>query len=371
MINSVKSFFKLIGFEIKKLVKSPLVFGFLVLAPFVMSFAYCAITKTTNSDASLGKDVVFVCDDIDNPPDVSELVNGIWGENTQIEWHSNLEEMVIELKLSNINLIIYCNSKDNNSLNVIYDEGNNLSIAYKDNIVLAGYKYSYHTIKDVLSEFGVYIEDIALKLDSVGEYNGLKYIEPIAFAMIISFLLIVGISYTMARDNETGVIKQLGYTPISINKYLMVRWVFFVLLGTIQSAVVILTFSAFGVSQLHYIAGLMGLSLLFNVAFSSLGLLLSTAKNQISAISMAIMFIILPVITQFVGMNTFNTLIKVILYISPVTPFLLAFTPYLKFGLLNPTNIIILIIHTAVYCALAIFILNKKAGRTFKRKKRL
>ena len=372
MINSVKTFFKLIGFEIKKIVKSPIIFIFLLLFPFIISLFYGVITNNANDGArqlNSNTDICFVCENVDNLPDISDAITEIFGENAELTWKTDLNECVRDLQLGYINLIVYVDNTDTNNVKIIYDDSSTYSTAYKDTLVLEGYKYSYYTIKDLLNDAGVSIDGINFNLEPLSsDMSILKSMEPTIFAMVIAFVLIIGISYTMARDNETGVMKQLSYTPMSINKYLFVRWTFFLFLSILQSAVIILTINLFGVNQMNRFLGLMGISMLFGMAFTSLSLMLATSKNQISTISLAIVFILLPIIIMLAGMNKFSVAIKIILYISPLTPFILSFKSFLNFGVLDYTNLLILIIETIIYFIFASFILNKKYGKKIKLK---
>ena len=60
---------------------------------------------------------------------------------------------------------------------------------------------------------------------------------------------------------------------------------------------------------------------------------------------------------------------KIVLYLSPITPFLDAFKTYLNYGVLNVLNIFILILEIVVYYFIAYCILKKKTGQAIFKKK--
>lgn len=368
-----KTFFKLIGFEIKKIFHSPLVFAFIIFTPLVLTCVFgiyansmkVVSSNVVQSEGTLPSDVVFVSNGpVDNQ--FNELVNGVFESEVDVKWQDNLEDAIYNLKISKISLIVFVDTKQEpNTITIIYDISNQISTTYKDVLIQQGYKYSYLSIKEALSEWGIEIADTTFNWQSLNDAKNsfIKGIEPTAIAIILAFIMAIGISYTMARDNETGVIKQLSYTPMSTNKYLGVRWTFFAILGVLQSLVMILTFWAFGVPHGINVFGLWGLSSLMGFAFASLALLFSTAKNQISSVSMSVVAIIAPVVLVAIGAIGTNPVLQFIMYLSPLTPFVLNFKSYLYYGVIDLVPLIIMIAEIFIYYFIALAILKKKSGK--------
>ena len=380
MINSIRRFFKLIFFEIKKLTRNVPVFLFLLLCPAVLACAMGGLlsseTQAGNSFSKGGSEnpifneIVFVCEDYEKiDEEVVKNLNYLLSNNSdQITWKTDLSKEVTNLELSNSALVIYVDvSTKPNEIAVIYNPINNKSNGYKNYITNKGYQYSYYSIKEFISSWGITVDDNILnatKFQSLNSQSNDSLMAANIFTtvLIISFILVVGISYSMARDNETGVIKQLCYTPMSTTKYLNIRAVMYIILGVLQCVVMFFIFNAFGTNGLHFWQCL-GVFTLFVAAFSMLMFLLSTSKSQIGTVCLAIVLIVGPVLLNFlINIETVNIFIKIILYLSPVTNFMLAYSSGLYYGIVAARHIIVMIAQIIVYYLLSVIVLKKKTG---------
>ncbi len=380
MINSINKFFKLIFFEIKKITRNVPVFLFLLLAPAVLACVMGGLHSSETKDIGdisagatanpIFNEVVFVCDNYEKIDDeVAKNLNYLLSNNSyKIMWKTNLSEEITNLQLSNIALVIFVDISTNpNQISVIYNPINNNSRAYKNFITNKGYQYSYYSIKEFISSWGITVDDSVFNatkfqsLNSQGD-DGLMSANIFTTVLIISFMLVVGISYSMARDNETGVIKQLCYTPMSTTKYLNIRAFMYTILGILQCVVMFFIFSAFGANGSHFWQSL-GIFALFASAFSMLMFLISTSNSQIGMVCLSIVLVVGPLLLNLlINIETVNIFIKIILYLSPVTNFMLAYSSGLYYGTVAIRHIVVMIVQIIVYYLLSVIVLKKKTG---------
>ena len=361
-MNRIKNFFKLIFFEIKKIYRSKFVFYFLVFAPLIISFSIAFIVQSFSDSASV-KNVIFVSENETQSETSITLIENIFDTELDIEWQNNLEDAIYQLKLSNVILVVYDNQTTNEMV-VFYDISSDVSLQTKNSILQKGYKFAYVSIKDELSEWGITLDEFAVNPTPVVDKTSpmLMRLEAVSIALILGFFLTVGISYTMSRDNETGIIKQLSYTPMKTTKYISIRTTFFAILTLVQSLVILGVFAIMGVNYGTTLLPLIGLCFLFCMAYMGLCLIFATTKNQLSTISLAIVFILIPAVIAMMG-SGMNVAIQSFLYISPLTAFVQLFKTYFHYEIINVIPLIILICEAVIYYLIAMWIMKLKTNR--------
>jgi len=154
---------------------------------------------------------------------------------------------------------------------------------------------------------------------------------------MISIVLMFGLAYSMARDNEFSTSKSIGYMPIGINRYMMSKVAFYIAIGVLQVLLTLLV----GVWRFHVtfdykIFVLPILSLPFILAVLSLGLILGQTKNQTVTIFASIATILVPIwVFSMVSYTYLGGFFKVLMSIFPITPYNLLLAQFLSYGTIN------------------------------------
>lgn len=229
-------------------------------------------------------------------------------------------------------------------------------------------KYTYESLKAFLDHYHISINENYFNFvsfepiqDTIIDYK--QRTMPIT-AGFVAIVIMFGLAYSMARDNETNVIKQICYTPISVNKYLLSKTMPFLILGMIQACALMLLGSfAYGVVYQTNGFLIYLMYILFILASLGLGLIFSSLKNQTTATFATMIAIMLPLLLSFFGfIKSFPIIVKIFAYFFPLTPFLQLYTQMSFNGVISVYNFIILIVQTIAYYVIAYFLARKKAG---------
>ena len=181
----------------------------------------------------------------------------------------------------------------------------------------------------------------------------------------VAVIIMFGLAYTMARDNETNVIKQISYTPISTHKYLLSKAVPFVILGFVQAALLLAVGAwVYGVSYQASLLTIGVMYALFVLATTSLGLVFSCFNNQTTSTFATMISILLPILAVFLAfVNSYPPLAQWIIYLFPLSAFVQSFTQLTFNGVLLPLFAIVLCVEIVGYYCLAYFLAKKKAQK--------
>ena len=292
----------------------------------------------------------------------------------KIYWSEDVDGALYRLSVSDVMLVVCLSEVDDEQIvTIYYDAFEHASNEAHREIDLDKTKNLLNGITNSLKEYGITFDNKTLQ--DMGTKNLYKaqtgekatimhFWLADSICILLSFVLMVGISFSMSRDNETGVVKQLSYTPMKLHTYVNIRLVLYSLLGFIQITFMLLLFMAFGVNIGTNFFGDIFIGLLFSISFGCFCMLASNAKNQISAISLIVLFILLPLFLLEIGVISFKSLIiKIILNISPVTSLSLLLKSFSFYGTLKPVYLVILVIQAIIYYILTLQILRKKTGR--------
>jgi ABC-2 type transport system permease protein len=170
-----------------------------------------------------------------------------------------------------------------------------------------------------------------------------------------------GLAYSISRDNETGASRQIAYTPIGINKYLLSKLFPYLIIGIFESLV--LYALATLILGLQYSINFFLIeifTILFLTATLTLGLLFSMMKNQIATALSSIIAILLPVFASFVYITNFPIIIQIGLYALPITSFM----PFLNYAMFNGVilwkYVLILLTQIIIYYFIVVLIMKKE-----------
>lgn len=375
MIKKIKGFFKLLFFEFKKIVRNPILFAFLLIGPILLQGIICFISQSQEKTLvnfelkNLQEYIIF-----DTNGTVDDSVNGtlssIVGDDFEITWQNNLDLNLKNLELEKILIVIHVDTYQSPQQIYIYFNQTNASSSFiLKSLESLQSKYAYVTVVDFLSEnFAVTVNEeyfgLAKSEDVSKGISIYNYSFFMSISAILSFCIMLGISFSMARDNELGTIKQICYTPMPVWKYLLIKFVLFVILGVWQALTTTLIAKIFGLTINGSFALYMLISLLYVASSVSLSMLFSTTKNQISSVTLSIVMMIVPVLLNLV--TIFGTLpigIKILLYVAPITSFIQISKSFLSFGVLDLNLIFFMLAELIVYFTLTLFIVKRKSSK--------
>lgn len=252
-MKGIKRFFQLVALEFKKIFRSPVIFLFMLLSPIIIVTSLGIFSSKLNETniSTLTQSIIFV----KNEGEVPENLENIFKDSFKIEhidWTDDLDAAKYELKLGKTALVVYVDSQTSPSNCTIYY--NPYSI--KSGIFLGSVekiegKYSYITLKDFLSDYGVEIDDSYFKMSTdkpVEDYVNIRAIyTPVILVLALSFLILVSVATMFSRDNETGQNRILGFTPMKISDYVLPKFIIIFLLCLIQSLILIAILPVFGI----------------------------------------------------------------------------------------------------------------------------
>jgi ABC-type multidrug transport system permease subunit len=251
-----------------------------------------------------------------------------------------------------------------------YDSSSMTGAAVKKRFENIQNEYAYETLAEFLKSKGIILNDNYFHLIEFKSYDGNNISSnQIMFVnetgAFLSIILLFGMIFSIARDNETGVYRQAAYTPIGINKYLLSKALPYLALGIIQSAVMILLGAYY--FDISYKANAFIIFLfmfMFVYCTVFLGLLISQSRYQIITAFVSMVIILLPVFALFVnGIDGYSPFIELILYCFPLTSYL-SLIKYIIFnGVINVVSIVILLLQSAVFYFSAAAVLKKRVSK--------
>jgi len=225
--------------------------------------------------------------------------------------------------------------------------------------------YSYQMVKAYLSDFGFEIDEDyfnIIEFDTDIHLSMQQIPFTIEIMVAVSLMLVLGMAYSVSKDNETNVSKNLKYLPINTHKYILSKFVPYIIIGLIEMTVLLIL----GIVILKIFPALnillvLLLSLLGIIAIIALAFVFSNLKNQISAILCNLITILAPI---FVLTSSFfkglPIIIQIFLYFLPVTPFYALLNGMMYHKIILWENVAILITQIVVYYLIGWFILKKK-----------
>ena len=253
-------------------------------------------------------------------------------ETDRITYVDSKEEGLNLIKHNKVSFFVYLNAGeeiDEITATFYYDQSNAVARSIAEGLKEAKNKYAYETISGFLMQYGIELNETYFDLITFepASKNAIS-IRQMPFALevacCISLVLMLGIAYSMARDNETQVSKNIAYLPIGVNRYLFSKIIPYFVLGILQLLIMfVLGMLCFKIKfELNFFATL-GLSSFFIFALVTLATLLSTLKSQIATIFLDMLIILAPVfISTIVYVQACPLYIQVFLNTLPITPFI-------------------------------------------------
>jgi ABC-type multidrug transport system permease subunit len=310
----------------------------------------------------------------DNETDQNATVFQLLSENVSEENIIKVksdEEGFDLLKCGKISFFISINADTNPPKAVFYYDSSSVTgAAVKEKFENMQNQYAYETLTEFLRSKGIILNDNYFHLIEFSSYDGNNISnKQIMFVnetgAFLSIILLFGMAFSIARDNETGVYRQAAYTPIGINKYLLSKALPYFILGILESVLMILLGAYY--FDISYKANALIIFLfmfMFVYCTIFLGLLISQFKYQIITAFVSMVIVLLPIFALFVNsIDNYSSFIQLILYCFPLTSYL-SLIKYIIFnGVINVFNIIILLLQSVIFYFSAVEVLKKRVSK--------
>ena len=181
----------------------------------------------------------------------------------------------------------------------------------------------------------------------------------------VGIVLMFGLAYSMARDNENNSIKTILYMPIRSNRYLLIKMVPYIILGLIQLIISLLIgHFLYKIDYQINIFLLVLIAMLYVLSSISLGLIFGMMKSQISAALLATFVILFPAFDALTYvLASLPKYLMFIQYLIPGKVFSLLLNGMMFGGVIIWWQVIALACQTILFYLIAFLILKRKVLR--------
>lgn len=382
-MNKLKNFFSLIYLEIKKIARNKILLIFLFVFPFVMTFTLNSINSTAmgnlrpqdefedsveEEDEEPQSDfaVIYINGTIDENSESYQMISDFININSFVQTQTQ-EEALNYVKTGQSYFYIYFDaSVEPIKITMFYDSSSIISERIVDELRKQQIEYTYQSLTEFLADYGITINQDYfnfLSFESIQDFNinQRKRLMPLT-ASFIAVILMFGLSYTISRDNETNVLKQISYTPTSINKYLMLKAIPLFVLGFLQAILMLFLGSVmYGINYQTNVMLIFLFYIIFVLANLSLGMVFASIKNQTTSNFATIFAIMLPLLAvSIISLNQYPAFVQIILSFFPLTPFIQLFSYATFNGVVLGQFVIILLVQIVAYYILAYLLARKR-----------
>lgn len=359
----MKEFLKIVKYEFIRLTRNKLVLGLLlffsIILLFILSFSS---VKDNNYKIALYKDGL-------SQEVVDEFISTYptFNSNNLIEV-DNKEAGIKLVNKAKAQLFVCLNASTSPATAVVFYDGSSyVGKSIKGNLTDKKNEYAYKHIKEFLSEYGIEIneasfETLTFESTTRDKITSKQLPFMLEIACCVSIIIMFGLAYSIARDNETKVSKNLNFMPIGVNKYLFSKAIPYFLLGTFE---IILLYGMGAIFfDIHYRVNffvLLLFSLLFILATVMLGIVFSLFKNQISTVLFDMLTILLPIfIISSSFIKNFPFILQMLFYAFPITAFSSLGSPLIFNNVLLWEYVGMLICQIVVYYLIAFMLVKHR-----------
>lgn len=362
----MKSFFNLVKLETKRVMRNKTVFALLFLLPVIIM-----LIISLSASAKINANVAIYTDgaNIEDTPIISMLEEKM--KPKSIIEVDNIEKGKDLVRKGEAVLFIELNSETTPiTATLIYDTSSEVAVTIKGKIDSLGKEATYEYVKAMFEEYGITLNDDFFNFMTFESLDGNSYklsqrFFPLEVACFISLVMMFGLAFSISRDNETEVHKQLCYTPIGLNKYLLSKMSPYYIIGVIEFIVLFLIgYLLLNITFAMNVLLITLISFLFLFATLSLGLAISMQKNQIATAFIDMVIILIPIfVINNIFIESFPIYLRIVLYFFPISNFI-PLLSYMTFnGIILWKYIIFLILQCVGYYLLTLLILKKKTRR--------
>lgn len=361
----MKTFFKMVKYELIRISRNKVVLTMLLSFSIILLLILSLVqVDTKNYPIAIFTDGV----------DIQEV-----GVMDVIENNIQLKRVtIVDNKEEGLNLIkrgkacfFIClqagETADNTTAVFYYDQTSILGRSIKNEISDAKNQYAYETINEFLNNYGITLNESYFKLVTFQPSNSKKVtIKQMPFAMevgtCVSIVLMFGLAYSMSKDNETGVSKNLSYIPFGTNRYLMSKVVPYCLLGIAQLSTLYIIGALF--FKIKFETNLLIVILItsvFILAVIGLSLIFSMLKSQIATTFVDMLTIVLPVfMLTMIYVQASPIMLQIILYLCPIIPFVSLLNAMMFSGVIIWWQAGVLLLQAIIYYLIAMLILKRR-----------
>ncbi|MDD4275989.1 MAG: ABC transporter permease [Clostridia bacterium] len=365
MKSKLKAFFSMIKFEIIRISRNKIILCFLFLFPILMALILSSFATNNNFTTAIYKDGLQ-----DEQTQVIDLIQDTGKINNLIEVDAEEEGLEL-LKKGEIYFFISINANTEPiSATFYYDDSNIVGRNVVTILQKIKTEYAYDTLTDFLIDYGITINEEYFNIIEFQTFNDTEIeikqrLLPTIISSFVSIIIMLGLAFSISRDNETGVARQLSYTPVGINKYLFSKIIPYFLLAFFQTIILlILGRFLFDMNFAENLWLILLSATVFIIANISLGLLVCTVKNQTVSAFFALSTVLLPMlIISFTTIDSFPFIIQMFLYCLPITPYVILIKYLIFNAVFVPLYLVILILQTLVYYLLVLLIMKRRTGK--------
>jgi len=355
-----KSFFTMIKLETKRVLRNKVVLIMLLL----MTGIILALVSTASVD--FANIPIAICRNGVNEGDIIDITNEFMYSENLIEVNT-LEEGIDKIKNKSVSLFVYIEiSGKVDTAEIYYDASDLAVIKLIENLQSKKDNFTYEKVKEMFDEYGItlnkdYFERLNFKNVNAITPGPLQISFGYEVAACIAIIIMFGISYSLARDNETNISKMISYMPVGVHKYMLSKIVPYCLLGIFQTLIcLVLGHLLFGIEFQVNIMLILLLSFAFIFACSALGFLFSMIKSQISAIFCETVSVIFPLFAMLTTViSGYPLIVQIILYCLPITPYSIMLNSMMFNNVILFNNFLFLLAQSILYYLVSYMIVRK------------
>jgi len=324
MKSSIKTFLTMVKYEFVRITRNKIILFLLIFFPVAMILILSSVSHTGGYSAAIFKDGLDT--------EVIEVLDVISGHisNDLIEVNTQ-EEGIDLLKNGKVFFLISFDSESDPISAKFYFDNSSIAVSEMvNNLQKFKVEYAYNSLTEFLSHYGITISEAQFNLVDFepihdGEITYKQKLFSMQIGTVISIIIMLGLAFSISRDNETGVVRQISYTPIGVNKYLLSKITPYFLISIFQTALLImLGWWLHGIDYAASFGLLMLISALFILSNIALGLIVCSVKNQTASAFLSIGTILLPIFAvAFTYLSSFPEIIQLFLQCLPLTLFIL------------------------------------------------
>ena len=368
MWNKTKQFFNLVKYETKRLVRNKVLFGLLLSFSIVLLLVLSFI-QGNNSSYSIA---VFT-DGLDiHEVGAFQLIDEHL-ESSEIIYVNSKEEGINKVKTNSVCFFICLEAgegTDQTTAIFYYDQSNFVGQLIADDLSDTKNQYTYDKTNEFLSKYGITLNETYFDLISFEAANNnpisiMQRSFSIELACCTAIVLMLGIAYSFARDNETQISKNLAYIPVGVNRYLLSKVVPYFIIGMLEMGLLFAIGEVcFDIEYQTNILLMIMLSSFYILAIIMLGLLFSLIKSQVATVSLDMLVIFLPTFALLiVYLQACPIYLQVVLYTIPITPFVIFVKCMIFNGVILWWYVPIFVAEIVGYYMLAVMFMKKRVNQ--------
>lgn len=381
-MHNIKHFFNLVKFEFVKLFRNKLLFVFIIAFPILMTFVVNSINFDNNknlvsnneqqeqqNDSESKVIALYANGELAQGSELSQILNSFYSSN-RIQVVQSFAQGEQLLKEWAVYFFVFIDTTATpNTAVFYYDSSSNAGNLLAGELRKKQLQQTYTSLINFLAGYGIVVNEsyfnvVQFETIATQHIGFAKRIMPLT-ASFIAAIIMFGLAYSVARDNETNVVKQISYTPISVNKYLLSKALPFFIIGLLQAGLLLLMGAVvYGVNYQANLLLIAGCYALFVVSSIGLGLLFSTINNQTTTTFATLIAILLPVMATFIAfVNSYPLWARVLIYCFPLSSYIQLLSQQSYSGVTLPFFVILLACQAVGYYVLAYYLSKAKAGK--------